>query len=136
MFAGLVQFLGSQQHLVTHGVAAQVVWVGSIALLGAALSLDVAWYMYFVYVPLIYVVGSIPLTPGGVGLIEGLYVRFLVTPTIGASEVVALALLARLIPILWSLPGAVVVVRGARLTDTRTMKAELGLDTPEKDQAR
>ncbi len=105
---------------------AHIFWVGSIALIGASLSLNVPWYTYFVYVPLIYIIGAVPLTPGGVGLVEKLFVVFFapVNPTL----VLALALFARLIPVFWSLPGAWVAVTGPRLPRTDAMKAELGLD--------
>jgi len=110
-------------------MTAHVFFVGSIALLGASLSLDVAWYRYFVYVPLIYIAGSVPLTPGGVGIVEGLYVTFLAAdPAVEASPVVALALLARVIPVLWSVPGAVLAITGPRLARAQERKAELGLN--------
>jgi hypothetical protein len=49
-----------------------------------------------------------------------------------ASEVVAMALLIRVVPMFWSLPGAVVAVTGARVPPARDIEAELGLkqDSP------
>jgi len=111
-------------------LGAHVLFVGSIGMTGVSLSLDSPYYSYFIYIPLIYIIGSVPLTPGGVGLIEKFYVVFFVSAHVSASQVLALALLARLIPIFWSLPGAVVAVTGPRLPKAAAMKAELGLEGP------
>ena len=112
--------------LITFG--AHIVWVGSIALVGTSLSLQVPWYSYFLYVPLIYIIGAVPLTPGGVGIIENFYLIFLVSPpAVGVSEVFALSVLARLIPMVWGLPGAAVAVTGPKLPKTEAIQAELGL---------
>lgn len=108
-------------------VVSQTLFVGSIALTGVSLSLDVSWYEYLAYIPLVYILGAIPLTPGGVGLVEAFFVQFFHSPTVNPSEILAMALLARLIPVLWGLPGAVVAVTGAKLPPTGTMQTELGL---------
>ena len=108
-------------------IGAHVFFVGSIALMGTSLSLEIPWYNYFIYVPLIYIAGAVPITPGGIGLIEGLFVAFLVGSSGGASKVLALALLARIIPMFWSLPGAIVAVTGPKLPKTEVLEAELGI---------
>ncbi len=113
--------------LVTLG--AHIAFVSTIAALGESLGLGVPLYSYFLYVPLIYIVGAVPLTPGGVGLVEGLFVLFLDVPGAGA-KVLALALLSRLIPVLWGLPGAVVAVTGPKLPEAAAIEAELGLNDP------
>ncbi|MCK4600900.1 MAG: flippase-like domain-containing protein, partial [Phycisphaerae bacterium] len=120
----------AQAVLMTFG--AHVFWVGAIAFIGASLGLQIPWYSYFVYIPLIYILGAVPLTPGGVGLIEKFYVVFFVAAAVGASEVLALALLARLLPMFWGLPGAVVAVTGPRLPKAEAIKAELDLNAVEK----
>ena len=71
--------LGSMTGTVVLTFAAHAGFVGFVALTGLSLSLPTAWYNYFVYVPLIYIIGSVPLTPGGVGWIENWYVRFFQT---------------------------------------------------------
>ncbi|MGC9455569.1 MAG: lysylphosphatidylglycerol synthase transmembrane domain-containing protein [Phycisphaerae bacterium] len=108
-------------------VFSQTLFVGSIALTGVSLSLDVSWYEYFAYIPLVYILGAIPLTPGGVGLVEAFFVQFFRSPTVNPSEILAMALLARLIPVFWGLPGAIVAVTGPKLPRTDTMQSELGL---------
>ncbi len=108
-------------------VVSQTLYVGAIALVGVSLALDVEWFSYFAYIPLVYILGAIPLTPGGVGLVETFFVQFFQSPTVNPSEILAMALIARLIPILWGLPGALVAVTGAKVPKTETMQSELGL---------
>ncbi len=107
----------------------QILWVGSIALIGKSLSIQTSWYNYYLYIPLIYMIGAVPLLPGGVGLVEAAYVTFFVTTAVPLSEVVALALVARLAQMFWGLPGAVVAITGAKVPAASAVQAELGLDT-------
>ncbi len=111
--------------LITFG--AHVLFVGSVALVGASLSLDTPWYNYLVFVPLIYILGAVPITPGGVGLIEQFYLVFFVSAICGPSEVLALALLARLVPIISGLPGGIVAITGTKHPKTSDMEAQLGI---------
>jgi hypothetical protein len=109
-------------------VGAHIAFVGAIALVGESLQLPVAWHAYFLYVPLIYIIGAVPISPGGVGVIEAAFFHFFVhVEGCAASAAFALAVLARLIPIFWGLPGAVVAVRGPRLPKGEAIERELGL---------
>ncbi len=81
---------------------------GGIACMGQALKLPTAIQLYFLFVPVIYIVAAIPVSIGGLGLVEGMYlVFFAASPGADTSAVLALALLARLTPMLLSLPGLV-----------------------------
>jgi uncharacterized protein (TIRG00374 family) len=102
-------------------------WIGSLILIGKSLSLATRWYTFFLYVPLIYTIASVPLTPGGLGVVEKFFVVFFASEAVSASAVVALAMLARLVPMFWSLPGAVVAVTGAKVPPATDIQAELGL---------
>jgi len=124
--------LGSLVRAIFITFGAHVFFVGAIALLGLSLRLATPWYNYFIYVPLIYILGAVPLTPGGAGLVESLYVAFFASAATGRSEVVALALLARLIPILWGLPGVVVAVTGPKLPKVAQLQAEMEIATVEE----
>ncbi|MFA6134315.1 MAG: lysylphosphatidylglycerol synthase transmembrane domain-containing protein [Phycisphaerae bacterium] len=137
-FAHHIRSLGEVTHLYRRNPGAMVAavlvtflahvcWIGSIALLGWGLHLPTPWYSFFLYIPLIYIIGAVPLTPGGLGLVEKFYLVFLVTADCTPSMVLALALLVRLLPLLWSLPGAVVAVTGPRLPKAAAMQAELGM---------
>jgi len=109
-------------------IAAQLTWITGIAIVGASLSLPIETYRYFLYIPITYIIGAVPISPGGVGVIESLYVKFFAVGTIGASQVLALAMLARLIPMIWTLPGLMVALGGTKMPATRIMRQQLDLD--------
>ncbi|MCE5326127.1 MAG: flippase-like domain-containing protein [Planctomycetaceae bacterium] len=112
-------------------LVSQTFWIGSIWLTGRALSIEgLSWYHYFLYVPLVYVIGAVPVTPGGLGFIEKLYVLFLGPSGVGADKTLVglLALLARGVQLFWALPGIIVSVQGAKVPRPDAMEAELALD--------
>ena len=104
---------------------AQTAWILGVALTGLSLHLEAPVYSYFIYIPLIYIIGAVPVTPGGVGLLEKLYQTFF---AFNPSTVLALALLVRLVRIVVALPGVVVAVTGARLPRAGEIEAELQLE--------
>jgi uncharacterized protein (TIRG00374 family) len=109
--------------------ASHIMWVGSIALIGMSLPemrAATPWYSYFVYIPLIYIIGAVPVAPGGVGLIEKLYIVFFAS--VSPSLVLVMALLARFVPFLWALPGFWVYMTGPRVPKADQMQAELADD--------
>jgi len=103
----------------------QMCFIGAITLVGISLGLPVLWYQYFLYVPLIYIIASVPISPGGIGVAETLYKSFFVAAGAASSEVLALALVARLTPMIISLPGLWFALRGPSLPDAEQMQAEL-----------
>ncbi len=105
----------------------QVFFIAAIMLAGKSLGIPVAWYQYFLYVPLIYIIAAVPISPGGLGLAETFYVTFFTAVGAGASEMLALAVVARLVPMLYSLPGVVVAMRGPKLPARERMEAELAV---------
>jgi len=109
-------------------VGAHIIFVGAIAMVGMSLSLDVPLWKYFIFIPLIYIAASVPLTPGGVGVVESLYLAAFLSPTCSSSQVLALALIARMIPMFWGLPGAIVAVTGAKIPKVGELEHELGID--------
>ncbi len=117
--------IGALLRAIAMTLGAHVTWIGGVALTGASLHVGAAWHEYFLYVPLIYIIGAVPITPGGVGLVEQLYVLFFAA--VSPSVALALALLARILPMLWGLPGAVVAVTGPKLPKADALEAELGL---------
>jgi len=104
----------------------QIISISSVACIGMSLHLDTPWYTYFAYVPVIYILTAIPITPGAVGVAEALYTKafYLASP----SGVIVLALLARLVPMFWSLPGAIVYITGPKLPKAKDMEAELNAE--------
>jgi hypothetical protein len=121
------QRLGAVAMTVPMTFASHVVFVGFVAVIGRALGVPTPWYHYYLYVPLIYTIGAVPLTPGGVGLVEKLFVEFFQTALATPSMILVLAMLARLVPVLWGIPGAVVAVTGARPPKVDQIQQEMGL---------
>jgi uncharacterized membrane protein YbhN (UPF0104 family) len=113
---------------------AHFMWIGAIALLGYGLDIHVTsdpsqhchWYSYFLYIPLIYIVAaSIPI-PGGAGSTELLYLFWFSTMAhMDPSGVLALALLARLVELFWSLPGLLVALTSPKMPKAKDMQAQL-----------
>ncbi len=101
-------------------------WITGVWLVGLSVGLSIPYYMFVVYIPLIYILGAVPITPGGVGLIEKLYVAFFAANPAG---VLAMALLVRLIKMAVSLPGLLVTVTGARIPKAEEIESELGVQT-------
>lgn len=117
-------------------LGAQIIWMSSIAMLGMSLHIATPPHTYFIFVPVIYIIGALPLTPGGMGVVEAGYVEFFSSAQCGPSTVLVLAMLARLVPMLISLPGLVVAVTGPKLPPADRIQAELGLnDTPQPPMA-
>ena len=102
----------------------QMCFIAAIMLAGMSLGLDLPWHHYYLYVPLIYIISSVPISPGGLGVAETFYVAFFTPCGAGASEVLALALVARLIPMICSMPGLIVMLRGPSLPGSEQMQAE------------
>jgi uncharacterized membrane protein YbhN (UPF0104 family) len=102
----------------TLGVINQVCVIFAVALLGRAVGLDLPWVAFFVLLPLLLLVGALPLAPNGWGVGE-LSFGYLFA-AYGASfapqggsavlfytQGVALSVLFRLLMTAWSLPGGV-----------------------------
>lgn len=108
----------------------QAIFISGIFLAGTSLSMHVPWFQYFLYVPLIYIIAAVPISPGGLGLTEAFFVTFFTPAGPSPSEVLALALVARLFPMIVSLPGIVVALTGAKLPKAAQMQAELEEQPP------
>jgi hypothetical protein len=104
---------------------AQTMWIAGIAVAGRALAIQTPWYQYFLYVPLIYVIGAVPVTPGGAGLVEACYKLFFASAVVGDEQALALALTARVLDVVRGLPGLVVAITGAKLPPAEQLQAEL-----------
>ena len=103
----------------------QASFIVAILLAGLSLALPVPWHQYFLYVPLIYIIAAVPISPGGLGLTEAFFVTFLSPLGASPSEVLALALVARLFPMIVSLPGIIVALTGPKLPRPAQMRTEL-----------
>ena len=86
----------------------------SLWLVGRDLGMDAQLRYYFVFFPLVWVLGAIPVSIGGLGILEGGLVLLFVKFTGAAPEaVLTVALCHRLTWIFASIPGVVVHLTGA-----------------------
>ena len=86
----------------------------SLWLVGRDLGMSAGFRYYLVFFPLVWVLGSIPVSIGGIGILEGGLVLLFVKFTGAAPEaVLTVALCQRLAWIFASIPGAIVHLTGA-----------------------
>ena len=96
--------------LITFPVHAAV--VVSAMLAGMAFGLPIGSLYYFIVVPVVVLVGALPISPQGAGVMEAF--AFYLTRQEGATvnQAVALTMSIRLVQILWNLVGGIFVLRG------------------------
>lgn len=116
--------------------------VVSAMLAGNAFGLPISNAYYFTVVPVVVLVGAIPISPQGVGVMEAF--AFYLTKQQGATvnQALALTMSIRLVQMFWNLSGGLFVLRGGYHTPTEKEQAELeaesgdGVRTPaERDEA-
>jgi len=94
----------------------QGVTVIAMWLVGTEIGIDVPAKYYFVFFPISWLLGAVPISVGGLGIMEGwLKMMFMRVGTISSKNALALALCQRLLFLIVSLPGAVVHLIGAHL---------------------
>ncbi len=85
-------------------------------LVGRHLGIQAPAKYYFIFFPLSWLLGALPISVGGLGIMEGwLKVMFMQVSTMSGKEALALALCQRLIMLFASLPGALIHMIGAHL---------------------
>ncbi|MHC4523987.1 MAG: lysylphosphatidylglycerol synthase transmembrane domain-containing protein [Planctomycetota bacterium] len=92
----------------------QMLVISSFWLIGRDLDIQAQIHYYFVFFPMMWIIGSLPLSIAGIGILEGgLVLLFVQFTGASAESVMAMALCQRLAWILGSLPGLVVHLTGA-----------------------
>jgi len=94
----------------------QGITVVAMWLVGGEIGIDVPAKYYFIFFPVSWLLGAVPISVGGLGIMEGwLKMMFMRVGTMSGENALALALCQRLIFLLVSLPGAVIHLIGAHL---------------------
>jgi uncharacterized protein (TIRG00374 family) len=94
----------------------QGVTVVAMWLVGREIGIEVPVKYYFIFFPISWLLGAVPISVGGLGIMEGwLKVMFMHVGTISSKNALALALCQRLIFLIVSLPGAFIHLIGAHL---------------------
>ena len=95
---------------------AQSTVVTGFWLIGRSMSIDAAAKYYFVFFPLGWVLGALPISIGGVGVLEfGLAGMFAILPEVTLEQGLALAFCQRFVFLLGSIPGIGIHILGAHL---------------------
>ncbi len=85
----------------------------SALLAGRALGLPLSSGYYFVVVPVTVLVGAIPISPQGAGVMEFFAIKLTEKQGATVSQAFALTMAIRVVQILWNLTGGVFVLRGS-----------------------
>jgi len=85
-------------------------------MMGRAMSISAPAKFYFVFFPISWVIGALPVSIGGIGVLElGLVGLFMSLPGVEREHGLALALCQRFIFIIGSIPGVFIHLTGAHL---------------------
>jgi uncharacterized membrane protein YbhN (UPF0104 family) len=110
---------------------AQTLVITGFYFIGRNLGIDVSIKYYFVFFPISWVVGALPISPGGIGVLElGLVGLFMLLPGVTKEHGMALALCQRAIFLLCSVPGIVIHVSGFHLPSAEE-REEIFVDSGE-----
>ena len=93
------------------GMTVMAMW-----LVASEIGIDVPAKYYFIFFPVSWLLGAVPISVGGLGIMEGwLKMMFMRVGTMSGKNALALALCQRLIFLIASLPGAAIHLMGAHL---------------------
>ena len=98
-----------------YSVLIVVAFILSVMFVGLSLGISLSWYYYFLYMPLIMIMTAVPITPGGVGVMEELFLYFFSSAG-DPQKILALALLYRLTLIICGLPGVVIFLASDKIS--------------------
>lgn len=107
-----------------------VAFILSVMFVGMSLGINLAWYHYFLYMPLIMIMTAVPITPGGVGIMEELFLYFFSSAG-DPQKVLALALLYRLTLIICGMPGVAIFFSSTKISRQETFDGLANMETSE-----
>ena len=102
----------------------------TMAGLAFRLPLDLAYY--WVIVPVIALVGAVPISPQGAGVMEFFAVQLTIHRGVTFAQAAALVMSIRLTAIFWNLLAGIFVVKGGYHAPTAAEQHELEVDEPEE----
>jgi glycosyltransferase 2 family protein len=104
--------------------------VMSAMLAGKAFDLPLRPLYYFTAVPVIVLVGSIPISPQGAGVMEFFAIALTQKQGATVSQAFALTMSIRVVQILWNLTGGIFVLRGGFHAPTASEQREMQQEAP------
>jgi uncharacterized protein (TIRG00374 family) len=93
--------------LALYSLIIQLLFVGTTALVGKALGLDLPFLAYLSFSPLVGLISAIPITPGGIGIREGASIKLWSVLGVPDEKAFLLAFIPFLLLVLWGLPGGI-----------------------------
>lgn len=102
----------------------------SATMAGKALGLPLSPQYYWAIVPVIALVGAIPISPQGAGVMEFVAVQLTRRQGATVSQAFALTMAIRLVQIIWNLAAGIFVFRGGYHAPTEKEAHELETDEP------
>lgn len=96
-------------------VIAQSNFIIGLWLIGKGLGIEMEMKYYFVFFPISWVIGALPISIGGLGIVEGGLKTMFAWIGVSGGVVLALVLCHRMIVMVGSLPGMVIHMTGAHL---------------------
>ncbi len=97
----------------------------SALLAGKAFGLPISSPYYFIVVPVVVLVGAIPLSPQGAGVMEAFAFYLTRGEGVTVNQALALTMSIRLVGMFWNLMGGLFVLRGGYHTPTEKEQTEL-----------
>ncbi len=97
---------------------------------GRAFGIEMHFFYYWVAVPVIVLVGAIPISPQGAGVMEFFAIELTRRQGVPTSQAIALAMSIRFVAIFWNLVAGIFVLRGGYHAPTQTEAHELEDDAP------
>jgi uncharacterized protein (TIRG00374 family) len=102
----------------------------SATLAGQAFHLPLDFAYYWVIVPVIALVGAIPISPQGAGVMEFFAVQLTIHRGVTVAQAVALVMSIRLMAIFWNLVAGLFVLKGGYHAPSEAEQHELDEDEP------
>jgi uncharacterized protein (TIRG00374 family) len=103
----------------------------SATLAGQAFHLGLPVLYYWVVIPVVALVGAIPISPQGAGVMEFFAVKLTVPHGVTFAQAFALVMSIRLTAIFWNLLAGIFVLRGGYHAPTEAEQHEMDEDEPE-----
>ena len=108
--------------------ACQGVFIAGLWLIGEVMGVAADGKCYFVFFPISWLLGTIPITPGGLGIVEWAVKTMFKAAGVAENHAAALSLAQRALWIFGSLPGVVIHLVGAHLPQDAKSEPAAGQD--------
>jgi glycosyltransferase 2 family protein len=106
----------------------QTLFIFGLWLVGRELGIEASFVYYLVFIPISWVVGMLPISIGGVGVMEGTLKFLFGLVGVEGNAAIAMALCQRLAFLTAALPGVFIHIAGAHVPDEFSIDDEAGIN--------